>query len=302
MTESSQTTQAASRPLRPLPASTQRSQAKENRRQALLSAAAALFAVDGFNRVSLEDLGAAAGVSGPAVYRHFAGKQAVLGALLLSVSQDLLDGGRRVIADSDGAAVALRRLVEFHVDFALSNPDVIRVQDQDFSNLADDDQAEVRTLQRNYVELWVEVLAGLHTGTEAAELRMRAHATFGLINSTPHSVRSHGRRIAVKRARPLLQSMALAALMAPALPDRAARAFHPRPASFGPRPPRPRPHSGGTLARTRRQPGRRRRRWPQSAPGRQTCGEKPTQSHPPQKSCRPLPRMRVRPAAVGFGR
>ncbi|MBA4101608.1 MAG: TetR family transcriptional regulator, partial [Arthrobacter sp.] len=67
---------------------TQRSRAKENRRQALLSSAAALFAVDGFNRVSLEDLGAAAGVSGPAVYRHFSGKQAVLGALLLSVSQD----------------------------------------------------------------------------------------------------------------------------------------------------------------------------------------------------------------------
>lgn len=222
MTESSQTTQAppapSAAPASTPPASTQRSQAKENRRQALLSAAAELFAVDGFNRVSLEDLGAAAGVSGPAVYRHFSGKQAVLGALLLSVSQDLLDGGRRVVADSDGAAVALRRLVEFHVDFALSNPDVIRVQDQDFSNLADDDQAEVRTLQRNYVELWVEVLAGLHTGTEAAELRMRAHATFGLINSTPHSVRSHGRRVAVKRARPLLQSMALAALMAPAVP------------------------------------------------------------------------------------
>jgi AcrR family transcriptional regulator len=220
VTESSQTTQAPpAPPASTPPASTQRSQAKENRRQALLSAAAELFAVDGFNRVSLEDLGAAAGVSGPAVYRHFSGKQAVLGALLLSVSQDLLEGGRRVVADSDGAAVALRRLVEFHVDFALSNPDVIRVQDQDFSNLADDDQAEVRTLQRNYVELWVEVLAGLHTDTEAAELRMRAHATFGLINSTPHSVRSHGRRIAIKRARPLLQSMALAALMAPAVPD-----------------------------------------------------------------------------------
>lgn len=234
MTEPSETNTTGTQPPAPLstaaltsatpppaaaPPTTLRSQAKENRRQALLSSAAAQFAVDGFNRVSLEDLGAAAGVSGPAVYRHFAGKQAVLGALLLSVSQELLDGGQRVIADSDGAAAALHRLVEFHVDFALSNPDVIRVQDQDFSNLADEDQAEVRALQRNYVELWVEVLAGLHAGTEAAELRMRAHATFGLINSTPHSVRSHGRRIAVKRARPLLQSMALAALMAPAVPD-----------------------------------------------------------------------------------
>ena len=110
MTEPSLTTQTPSTPapsaqLPSTPApSTQRSQAKANRRQALLSAAATLFALQGFNRVSLEDLGAAAGVSGPAVYRHFAGKQAVLGALLLSVSQDLLDGGRRVVADSDGAA------------------------------------------------------------------------------------------------------------------------------------------------------------------------------------------------------
>lgn len=52
-------------------AATQRGQAKELRRLALLSAAAGLFAENGFNRVSLEDLGAAAGVSGPAVYRHF---------------------------------------------------------------------------------------------------------------------------------------------------------------------------------------------------------------------------------------
>lgn len=209
---------AALSPSPPPAPSTQRSQAKANRRQALLAAAASLFAVEGFNRVSLEDLGAAAGVSGPAVYRHFAGKQAVLGALLLSVSQDLLDGGRQVVAASDGAPAALSGLVAFHVDFALSNPDVIRVQDQDFSNLAAEDQEQVRTLQRSYVELWVEVLAGLHEGTDAAELRMRAHATFGLINSTPHSVRSTGRRVGVRRARPLLESMALAALLAPAAP------------------------------------------------------------------------------------
>ncbi|MBT2530643.1 TetR family transcriptional regulator [Arthrobacter sp. ISL-48] len=193
-------------------ASTQRSQAKENRRQALLAAAASLFAVNGFNRVSLEDLGAAAGVSGPAVYRHFSGKQAVLGDLLLTVSRELLDGGRRVVAETADPRIALDRLVEFQVDFALGKPDVIRVQDRDFSNLTEQDQAEVRALQRSYVEVWVEVLAALHPAMDAADLRMRAHATFGLINSTPHSVRSHGRKMASKTARPLLESMALAAL------------------------------------------------------------------------------------------
>jgi AcrR family transcriptional regulator len=192
--------------------STQRSKAKENRRQALLTAAASLFAVNGFNRVSLEDLGAAAGVSGPAVYRHFPGKQAVLADLLVTVSEELLDGGRKVVEDSPDPLTALRQLVEFQVDFALGKPDVIRVQDRDFSNLSEQDQAAVRALQRSYVEVWVDVLARLHHGTDTSELRMRAHATFGLINSTPHSVRSHGRRIAAAAARPLLEGMALAAL------------------------------------------------------------------------------------------
>ncbi|KUM40504.1 TetR/AcrR family transcriptional regulator [Arthrobacter sp. EpRS71] len=193
-------------------ATTQRSQAKELRRKALLSAAAGLFAENGFSRVSLEDLGAAAGVSGPAVYRHFPGKQAVLGELLLSVSRDLLDGGESVVSEAEDPLSALTGLIRFQVDFALSNPEVIRVQDRDFGSLSDDDQAKVRSLQRSYVETWVDVLARLHEGADISGLRVRAHAAFGLINSTPHSVRHHGRKIAVKSARPILEQMALAAL------------------------------------------------------------------------------------------
>ncbi|MBT2587466.1 TetR/AcrR family transcriptional regulator [Arthrobacter sp. ISL-95] len=193
-------------------AATQRGQAKELRRLALLSAAAGLFAENGFTRVSLEDLGAAAGVSGPAVYRHFPGKQAVLGELLLSVSRDLLDGGLSVVAESEDPLSALTGLIRFQVDFALSNPDVIRVQDRDFGSLSEADQAEVRSLQRSYVETWVDVLARIHTGADISGLRVHAHAAFGLINSTPHSVRHHGRKIAVKSARPILEQMALAAL------------------------------------------------------------------------------------------
>lgn len=196
---------------------TQRSQAKEVRRLALLSAAAGLFAENGFSRVSLEDLGAAAGVSGPAVYRHFPGKQAVLGELLLSVSRDLLDGGRRVAAESSDPKDALRALVQFQVDFALTHTEVIRVQDRDFGSLTDADQAEVRSLQRSYVETWVEVLARIHPDSDISGLRVRAHAAFGLINSTPHSVRHHGRKIAAKTARPILEQMAYSALTADAL-------------------------------------------------------------------------------------
>jgi AcrR family transcriptional regulator len=169
------------------PRETPRSRAKADRRQALLDAAARLFAKRGFDRVSIEDLGAAVGVSGPAVYRHFAGKQAVLEAILVDVSQGLFDGGTLVIEQSVDAAAMLRSLIAFHVRFALANADVIRVQDRDLESLAPDARHRVRALQRNYVELWVAVLARLYPGADDATLRVKAHATFGLINSTPHS-------------------------------------------------------------------------------------------------------------------
>jgi AcrR family transcriptional regulator len=135
----------------------------------------------------MEDLGAAAGVSGRAVYGHFPSKQAFMEAVLLEFSVKVHDGGHQVVDSAASASESLRALIRFHVDFAIANPDVIRVQDRDLDSLADPDQHAVRALQRRYVELWVSVLTRLQPETDAAELRIRSHATFGLINSTPHS-------------------------------------------------------------------------------------------------------------------
>lgn len=193
---------------------TVRSQAKADRRDALLAAAAQLFAERGYAGVTLEELGAAAGVSGPAVYRHFSGKPAVLAALLLEASEGLLDGGGEVVSAAVDTDAALRALIEFHVDFAIANADVIRVQDRDLTSLPDADAHRVRRLQREYVELWVGVLDRLHDDAPIAELRIRAHAAFGLINSTPHSARSHGSRPADDTVRGVLRRMAWASLTA----------------------------------------------------------------------------------------
>lgn len=191
---------------------TSRSLAKADRRQALLDAAAAQFAQRGFTRVSLEDLGSAAGVSGPAVYRHFDGKQAVLGALLVEASTGLWSGGREVVESAADDAAALEELVRFHVRFAMANADVIRVQDRDLDSLTESDRHSVRTVQRSYVELWVDVLRRLRPDEEPAALRTRAHATFGLINSTPHS--SNERTGSARETKAILERMALAALTA----------------------------------------------------------------------------------------
>ncbi|MEV8212266.1 helix-turn-helix domain-containing protein [Leifsonia sp. NPDC077715] len=199
-------------PTTPVERPTQRSQAKADRRAALLDAAAGLFAERGFNGVSIEDLGAAAGVSGPAVYRHFASKQAVLEALLVGVSERLLAGGQEVSENAPGAESALLALIGFHIDFALGEPDTIRVQDRDLDALPDAPRRQVRRLQRRYVEVWMRVLGALHPGLADDELRVRVQGTFGLLNSTPHTARIGGAPVAAAQVRPVLERMAWAAL------------------------------------------------------------------------------------------
>ena len=193
---------------------TERDRAKADRQAAILQEAARLFAERGFSGVSLEDLGGAVGVSGPALYRHFANKQALLGAILIGVSERLLAGGRRVTAEGTAPLAALDALIAFHVDFALSDADVIRVQDRDLASLSDDDRHTVRRLQREYVEVWIGILSALHPERSEADLRVRAHACFGLINSTPHSVRGLRTHPTDGAVRAILESMALAALSA----------------------------------------------------------------------------------------
>ncbi|MFF1573316.1 helix-turn-helix domain-containing protein [Leifsonia sp. NPDC058292] len=193
---------------------TQRSQAKADRRAALLRAAATLFAERGFNGVSIEDLGAAAGVSGPAVYRHFPSKQAVLAALLVGVSRHLLDGGTEVAAAATDSSTALRVLIAFHVDFALTEPDTIRAQDRDLDALTPEERREVRRLQRRYIDLWIRVLGTLHPSLTSVEQRMRVQATFGLINSTPHTARVGGASVDAAAVRPVLERMAWAGINA----------------------------------------------------------------------------------------
>jgi AcrR family transcriptional regulator len=192
---------------------TPRSRQKADRRAAILGAAATLFAERGYAGVTIEDLGAAVGVSGPAVYRHFPGKAAVLAAILQGASRALLDGAERVLEQAPDDASALRSLIAHHVEFALGDADVILVQDRELEQLDLGARHEVRLLQRRYVELWVDVLSRLRPDRAETELRFRAHAAFGLLNSTPHSARIPGRRPADGTVRGILEEMAWASLM-----------------------------------------------------------------------------------------
>jgi AcrR family transcriptional regulator len=181
------------------------------RREQILATAAELFASRGFHGVSVADLGAACGISGPALYKHFVSKDAVLAEMLVSISERLLSVGRERVAAADGdAGAAVRALVEWHVDFALRDRALIVVQDRDWESLPVEAREQVRSLQRSYVDLWAAELRRLAPDLSLGAARARAHAVFGLINSTPHSG-----LLPDARMRELLSQMACAALGVP---------------------------------------------------------------------------------------
>ncbi|CAL9465049.1 SACE_7040 family transcriptional regulator [Streptomyces sp. enrichment culture] len=159
------------------------------RREQILKEAARLFAERGFHGVGVDEIGAAVGISGPGLYRHFPGKDAMLAELLIGISDSLLTGAKRRLAEAGaetGPGVVLDSFIEGHIDFALDDRPLITLHDRELDRLRDADRKMVRQLQRQYVELWVGVLREVYPALAEPAARSAVHSVFGLLNSTPH--------------------------------------------------------------------------------------------------------------------
>jgi AcrR family transcriptional regulator len=190
--------------------------ARGSTRARILRTAGRLFAERGYHGTSIAELGAAAGISGPGLYKHFPNKDAVLGELLVGCSRRLLDGAASLVGSGADDAAVLRGLVGFHVAFALDEPELIVVQDRDWGQLPEADRRAVRRLQRAYVDAWTSVLGRLRPELDRERARACVQAVFGLMNSTPHSVGGLSR----SQMAALLRDLALTALLAGSAPGR----------------------------------------------------------------------------------
>ena len=190
------------------------------RRAQIRREAARLFAARGFLGVGVDEIGKAVGISGPGLYRHFSGKDAMLADLLIGISQRLLTEGRRRVEAAADAPAALDALLDGHIDFALEESALIILHDRELQHLPEAERHQVRSLQRQYVELWVAVAGEAFPGL-GEDARACVHAVFGLLNSTPHSAgggsgTSGGSSRSDRTMAVLLHRLALGALAAAA--------------------------------------------------------------------------------------
>lgn len=158
------------------------------RRDDILTAAAHLFATEGFDAVGIDEVGVAAGVTGPAIYYYFPGKTSLLAQLLLPTSRALSEQARAVAAATAVPTLALSHLIEAHLLFVADHPQLAIIHSRELHKMDSDDQQEVRTLMRDYVTSWVHVLQTANTDLSVERARTLAHGVFAMINGVQLAV------------------------------------------------------------------------------------------------------------------
>jgi AcrR family transcriptional regulator len=173
------------------------------RRSLILSSARELLRRDGWHAVGIDEIGEAAGVSGPAVYRYFGTKQEVLTEALRHAAEQLWH--------SEPEHAGLDDYVRSHIEFTLDNVDLVELWYAEARHLPVEARTEQRRLQRRYMEGWVDALLAHRPELATDEARMMVRAAIGLIHSLVHSENLFDR----ERTRATLHRMTMAALEAP---------------------------------------------------------------------------------------
>jgi AcrR family transcriptional regulator len=180
------------------------------RPERILVAATELFSVRGFHAVGVDDIGRAAGITGPAVYRHFPSKVAILVALLDRISDRLVDGGEAQLARGRSPRPLLERLVGFHIDHVLGERALIAVYLGEENSLPSADRRRLRRRQRLYLEHWVDALRGLRPELSELAARAAVRSVLGMLNSVVH----YDAGLEPAELAALLERMAIASLLA----------------------------------------------------------------------------------------
>lgn len=163
-----------------------------SRREQLLAAATALFGERGFHTVSVEDIGAAAGITGPSVYRHFPSKAALMVAIGHRAADRLAAGADQALRCADEHE-ALRRLAASYVHTLRNTPELVVAFSGDPVMLPERDKTDLRRVQRDYVTRWTSLLSSVQPELNEREAKIIVHAALTIANDLARTRRVNAR-------------------------------------------------------------------------------------------------------------
>lgn len=185
--------------------STQRGRA---RRDQIIAAATQLFYEHGFHLTGIDDIGAAAGITGPGVYRHFAGKDEILIAVLDRIWMMLREGIDAAAAVSSPEALDL--LVASHVRLAVTQRAEFTLLIEDLRFLPPEYQELAASNRARYQDAWAHAIVGVYPDLDMVEARLGTAAVWRLSSGTADAMYASG--LSDDGLREILEDMSHAAI------------------------------------------------------------------------------------------
>jgi len=181
-----------------------------NRRDLILRAACSLFGERGYHNVGMDDIGDAVGITGPAVYRHFASKEDLLMAALVQDLERTIAGVAKVDAGLRGIE-AVAETVGAVVDTTMQDWDLAVVFRREAPALPAERRAQIEPGRRQLAEMIAGAVQQVHPDLVGDDLRLRLEAQYGMLTGVLiYGSSSHRRRYAPVVKRMGTEALALA--------------------------------------------------------------------------------------------
>jgi len=174
----------------------------------IIEAATRLFHENGYHATGIDDIGAAAGITGPGIYRHFSSKDDILMTVFDRIWMRLresIEAASRLEPQD-----ALTLLVETHVQLVVDNRAATTLLLQELRSLPDVYQAKAQRNEATYRDAWARTIVKRNRSLRLDEGRLMAGSCFWLMNA--FDADPIARSISSDRAKHLLSEMAYAAL------------------------------------------------------------------------------------------
>ena len=193
----------------PTPSRTRAKKRRPERREQILEIAVRLFHQRGFHATGMDDIGEEAGITGPAIYRHFDSKEEIL------VEAIEVAGQQFATVDETGTTVSspqerLEQLARNHARVALGNQAMAAVVITERRHLAREPRAQLERVIRSRAQEWVQALTQVRPELSEAVARIMVFGVFTLLTS----VTQHDSGLDPDTVETLLVDMAMKSLLA----------------------------------------------------------------------------------------
>lgn len=152
-------------------------------RENLLNEAVRLFDQRGFQSVSTDEIGEAAGTSGPNIYKYYPSKTDLLVAAVMRAGERRRAVTVAALKEPGDAPTHLDLLLASYIGFAVENRHLLGVLVSELDQLPDRERRLARQSQRDYLGLWVNLLREVRPDLDVPAARIVVHAVLTVIGN-----------------------------------------------------------------------------------------------------------------------